>query len=470
MMTEKNFTMTQAKTKKEVDLTVRPLFRKIIMFSLPLILTGMLQLLYNAADIIVVGQFAGHTAMAAVGSTGALVNLVTNLFIGLSVGALAAAAKWVGAKNPDAADKVVHTAVTVSVIGGVAVGLFGFFASKWMLGLMSTPDSVLPLSTLYLKIFFVGMPFNLLYNFGASILRACGDTKRPLVILSLAGVVNIILNIVLVAGFRMSVAGVAIATTVSQLISAVLVVLVLMRREGYGRLSLKKLRIHKSALVDIVKIGLPAGIQSTIFSLSNVIIQSSINSFGDVAMAGNAAAANIESFVYVSMNSVSQACLTFTGQNYGAAKPKNIQLALLQCILFGTGVGLVLGISAYLASSALLYLYNTDPEVIRYGAQRMSVISTTYFLCGIMEILVGALRGIGHSVTPMIVSIVGVCGVRILWIYTLFAAERNLIMLYLSYPVSWLFTLLAHLVCYLIVRRKEFARLARMPSPDPPAA
>lgn len=451
--------MTAEKTKKEVDLTTRPLFGKILKFSLPLIMTGLLQLLYNATDIIVVGQYAGETAMAAVGSTGALVNLVTNLFIGLSIGALAAMSRWVGARNEERADNVVHTAVTVSVIGGFAVGIFGFFMSKLLLQAMDSPENVLPQSALYLKIYFCGMPFNLLYNFGGSILRACGDTRRPLIFLVVSGAANVVLDIVAVAVMKMGVAGAAIATVTAQVVSCVLVTACLMRKKGYGHFSIKRMKLEGNALKDIVRIGLPAGIQSTIFSLSNVIIQSSINSFGEIAMAGNAAAANLEGFVYVSMNSVAQSCLTFTGQNYGAEKPENMSLALWQSLGLVTAVGLVLGLAAYFAGGVLLKVYNANPDVIAFGLERLSIIGTTYFLCGIMETLVGSLRGMGHSILPMGVSIAGVVGVRLVWIYTIFAFRHSLLMLYISYPVSWIFTSAVHFVSLMIVKRKVFREL-----------
>ena len=453
------------KEKTSADLTTRPLLKKTILFALPLVLTSVLQLLYNAADIIVLGRWAGdesEAAVAAVGSTGALINLITNLFIGLSVGALAVVARFVGARDGERVEKSVHTAIAVSVIGGVAVGVVGFFLSGILLEWMDTPDSVLGLSSLYLKIYFCGMPFNLLYNFGASVLRACGDTRRPLAALAVAGIANIALNIVTVAGLNMSVAGVGIATTVSQAVSAAGVVIALMRRKDEARLRWKKLRIHKAALVDIVKIGLPAGVQGTVFSLSNVLIQSSINGFGQVAMAGNAAAANIEGFVYVAMNSVSQACLTVAGQNYGAAKPENIDLALLQCLLLVTGVGLFMGVGAFLFSKPLLRIYGCEGDALAYGMGRMRVIATLYFLCGIMEVAVGALRGIGRSTLPMLVSVFGVVGVRVVWIFTIFRARHTLFTLYVSYPVSWLITLAVHFVCYFAVRGKTFRRLRQM--------
>lgn len=438
--------------KKDIDMCTRPLFKKIIGFSVPLILTGVLQLLYNAADIIVVGQYEGYTAMAAVGSTGALVNLITNLFIGLSVGCLAATAKHVGANDFKKADAVVHTSILISIIGGLILAVVGVFISGKLLIMMDTPETVLPLSQEYLTIFFLGMPFNLLFNFGSSIMRALGDTRRPLYILSFAGIVNVVLNLVFVISFKMGVAGVAFATIISQAISAILVVFCLMKRKGFGHLSLKKLRIDKEAFLTIIKIGLPAGIQSTIFSLSNVMIQSSINSMGDIAMAGNAAAANLEGFVYVSMNSVSQAALAFTGQNCGAKKKENLNLILRQTTILVTIIGIVMGVLLYAFGNFFLGIYDKDPNVIRYGLERLFVVGITYFLCGMMEVVVGSIRGMGNSILPMIVSILGVCGIRMLWIYTVFNVERNLIMLYLSYPVSWLITTIAHFVCYFITK------------------
>ncbi len=455
------------KRKEPVDLCTRPLFGKIVLFALPLILTSVLQLLYNAADLIVVGRWSGENAMAAVGSTGALINLVTNLFLGLSVGALAVVARFVGARDDAKVERSVHTAVAVSIIGGFAVGIVGFFASTVMLRWMDTPGEILGLSSLYLRIYFCGMPFNLLYNFGASILRACGDTRRPLVILTAAGVANILLDILTVTVFRMGVAGVGIATTAAQVVSAAGVVIVLMRRKDAARLRWRKLRIHKAALIDIVKIGLPAGVQGTVFSLSNVIIQSSINGFGETLVAGNSAASNIEGFVYVSMNSVAQSCLTVAGQNYGAKKPKNIDLALLQCLILVTGVGLVLGVGAYLLGKPLLKVYGCSGEALSYGIERLRVVLLTYSICGLMDVMVGALRAIGCSLLPMLVSVAGICGFRIVWVYTVFRMWHTPFVLYISYTVSWILTLGVHIVCYLLIRKKEFARLKATPADSP---
>lgn len=445
--------------KPQIDLTVRPLLPKILKFIVPLMLTGILQLLYNAADIIVVGRFVGKEAMAAVGSTGSLVNLMTNLFLGLSVGSLASASHWIGAGNEAKVDSVTHTSITISVIAGIVLAIAGFFLSEKLLMLMGTPPEVLPMSTLYLKIFFLGMPFSLLYNFGSSLLRAVGDTKNPLIFLMISGVINVVLNIVLVVYANMSVAGVAVATIVSQAISAILVVIALMKRRGYCKLKLSRLRINKRALIEIAKIGLPAGIQSTIFSLSNVIIQSSINGAGAIAMAGNAAAANVEGFVYTSMNAVSQASLTFVSHNIGAGKVKHCKSVFIQTIFLSIIIGLGMGLAVYGLGNFILGIYNPDPEVIKFGLQRLAVIATTYFLCGVMEVLVGVLRGIGHSMLPMIISIFGVCGIRLVWIYTVFAATKNLNLLYWSYPISWLITIIMHTVVYIIVSKKVYRKV-----------
>lgn len=448
--------MSTVRTKKELDMCTRPLLWKIVLFCLPIMLTGILQLLYNASDIIVLGHFASDVSAGAVGSVGSLINLTVNLFVGLSVGSCTAAARWIGAKNEERLDRVVHTAILLSLVGGVCLGLLGVFFSRYFLIWMNAPqDSVLPLSTLYLKIYFAGMPFNLLYNFGSSLCRARGDSKTPLLYLCVAGISNVGLNIFFVVVCKMDVAGVALGTVIAQMISSTLVLVHLMRLQGHCKVRLRSLRIHKDALIDILCIGLPAGIQGCIFSLSNVIIQSSINSFGEVAITANADAANVEGFVYTAMNSVSQACLTFTGQNYGARLRKNMDVSLLDSLLTVTVIGLVLGFGAYLLGQYILRVYTTSPEVIEIGVGRLSVTCTTYCLCGIMDVLVGNLRGRGYSFLPMCVSIAGVCGVRIMYIFTYFAANHTLFVLYLSYPISWFATVLVHSVSLLFVRKKE---------------
>lgn len=454
-------------TKKQPDLCNGPFLGKIILFSLPLMLSGILQLLYNAADIIVLGRFASDVSAGAVGSTGSLINLLTNLFIGLSVGASSAAGKWIGAKNQQKLHNIVHTSICISVISGIVIGVIGMIFARDFLILMNVPqDNVLPLSTTYLRIYFFGMPFNFVYNFASALLRAQGDTKTPLLFLFISGIVNVLLNLLLVIAFRMDVAGVAIATVTSQALSAVMVILYLIKKDCPCKLVLSKIRIHKDALKEILTIGLPAGIQSCIFSFSNVIIQSSINSFGDLAITANVESSSIEGFIYISMNSVSQATLTFTSQNYGAAKPKNIDKTLIDSVIISTFFGIFLGVSVYLLGEQLMRIYTDSPEIIAIAKDRMLIICTTYFLSGIMEILTSSMRGMGHSVSPMIVSIIGVCGFRIVYIYTIFAVNRTLPVLYLSYPVTWLLTSVIHTFFLLHIRKKEYKKLAILSIPS----
>ena len=438
----------------EIDMCNGPLFGKILIFAVPLMLSGMLQLFFNAADIIVVGQFVGHTALAAVGSTGSLINLLVNVFVGLSVGTNVLVARYYGARDAKHLHETVHTSVLTSVLSGAALIVIGLILAEPLLTLMGTPDDVLDQAALYMRIYFVGMPASMLYNFGAAILRAVGDTKRPLYFLFISGIVNVILNLVLVLVFHLGVAGVAIATVTSQVISAVLVALCLIRTDAPYRLELKKLRIHKSKLLEIIKIGLPAGMQGAVFSISNVLIQSSINSFGSTVMAGSTAASNIENFVYTAMNALYQTALSFTGQNVGGGKYKRIGKIMRICVLDVTAIGILLGGGAYLCGSTLLSIYTSDPQVIQYGLERMMFVCLPYFLCGIMDTLVGSLRGMGYSIMPMIVSLTGACVLRIVWIMTIFQMNPTLSTLFLSYPVSWFVTALAHFICYLIVHHR----------------
>ncbi|MCI8664503.1 MAG: MATE family efflux transporter [Hungatella sp.] len=443
------------KTKTyEMDMCSGPIFVKIVVFAIPLILSGILQLLFNAADIIVVGRFAGSESLAAVGSTSALINLLINVFIGLSVGANVLVARFYGAGLQRDLEETVHTAMVMAGAGGLILIAVGVTLADPMLELMGTPHDVLPLAALYMKIFFVGMPANLIYNFGSAILRAVGDTKRPLYFLLLAGIVNVVLNLFFVIVLSMGVAGVALATVASQCISAYLVVRCLIRTDAGYRLVVRKLRVVKNKMYSIIRIGLPAGLQGAIFSISNVLIQSSVNSFGSVAMAGNTAAQNIEGFVYTSMNAVYQTALSFTSQNFGARQYGRMKKILIYCLLLTTAVGLVMGNGAVFFGNQLLGIYSSDAQVIRYGLNRMRIIGTTYFVCGIMDCMVGALRGMGYSIMPMLVSLTGACAFRILWIYTIFAMNRTLPTLYISYPVSWGITFAAHMVCYLLVLKK----------------
>ena len=436
------------------DLTSGPMLKKIILFSLPLAASSILQLLFNAADVVVVGRFAGSTALAAVGSNGALINLLVNLFVGLSLGANVVAARCFGAKDEKGVQNTVQTAVTLGIVSGILLAFVGFFVARGLLELMSCPEDVIDLSTLYLKIYFIGMPMTMLYNFSSALLRSVGDTRRPLYCLALAGVINVVLNLVFVIGFHLSVAGVALATIISQTVSACLVTWILTREKGALHLDLRHLGFHKGALLQILRIGLPAGLQSTVFSLSNVVIQSAINSFGSTIVAGNSAASNIEGFVYTAMNSFAQAAVTFTSQNMGARRYDNLDRVMRNCLLCVVVTGLVLGGGASLLGTQLLHFYSSDEAVVAAGLARLHIISATFLLCGIMDVLASCLRGRGYSVLPMIVSLVGSCLLRLVWIATIFQLFRSTTTLYLSYPISWILTAAVHLICLLVVRRK----------------
>lgn len=444
----------------EMDMCSGPLLGKILLFAKPLMLSGILQLLFNAADIIVVGRFVGHQALAAVGSTSSLINLLVNVFIGLSVGTNVLAANYYGAKKEEMVSETVHTSVLTSLICGTILILIGLFLAGPLLTLMGTPDDVLDQATLYMRIYFAGMPVIMLYNFGAAILRAIGDTQRPLYFLLIAGVINVLLNLLFVTQFHMGVAGVALATVLSQLISATLIVYTLAKSDGCFKLEFRKLKITPARLRQMIRIGLPAGMQGAIFSISNVLIQSSINSFGSVAMAGSTAAANIEGFVYTSMNALHQTALSFTSQNYGAGKTGRISKILFLCLGCVTAVGLLMGNLAYFFGPQLLGIYSSDPEVISYGLIRMSYICVPYFLCGVMDVMVGSLRGLGYSIMPMLVSLAGACGLRILWIFTVFQWSRSLETLFISYPISWGITAAVHMVCYFFAIKKWKAVVA----------
>lgn len=434
-----------------------PLLKKIIFYAVPVILTGLLQLLFNAADLIIVGRFAGSLCVGAVGATGSIINLIVNLFIGLSVGAGVLVAQGIGSGSYESVHKTVHTAIPAAVLGGAALTVIGVSFARLFLELMGTQSDVIDKSVTYMRIYFCGMVFSMVYNFGASILRAAGDIKSPLVFLSAAGVINVLLNIVFVVAFKIDVAGVALATVVSQAVSAVLVVVALSKRDDACRLFFKEIRISKEHLSGMIKIGLPAGIQGSLFSISNVLIQSSINSFGSVAMSGNAAAGNIEGFVYTSMNAFQQTATNFAGQNYGAKLYKRIDKIVVICLVSVSVVGLVFGNLCSLFSRKLLGIYITDSlEAIEIGALRMSLIAAPYFLDGIMEVMTGALRGMGRSVMPMAVTILGVCVFRIAWVATVFKLPEyhSLKVLYISYPISWAVTFAVELIAYLIIMRK----------------
>lgn len=450
----------KTKNKKyEIDMTQGALLPKILLFAIPLMLSSVLQLLFNAADIVVVGQFSGDETMgancvAAIGSTGSLINMILSVFMGLSVGVNVLAARYFAGRLQKEMDETVHTTIALALFGGIVIGLIGIVASKPLLILMGSPDEVVNLSALYMRIYFIGMPVNLLYNFGAAILRAIGDTRRPLYYLIYAGIINVILNMLFVILLHMHVAGVALATIIAQAISACLILRALLKTDDIYKLDLKRIRIDPDKAKRIAKVGLPAGFQGMIFSFSNVLIQSSINEFGAVAMAGNAAGSNLEGFVYMAMNSIYQACVSFTSQNVGAGKSERIGKVLANCLLIVTTVGLVMGNLFYFFGDKLVSIYTAEPATIKYGVERMAIICTLYFLCGCMDVICGSLRGMGYSTAPMIVSIIGACGLRIVWILTVFRAYHTLTVLYISYPVTWFITASAHLVCYFIIKKK----------------
>ena len=445
-----------AKKKYEIDMCNGPILKKMLLFAIPLMFSSILQLLFNAADIVVVGRFAGDDSLAAVGSTSSLINLLTNLFIGLSVGANVLVARYFGAKKEDELKETVHTAMTLSLIGGIALTVIGIVGAPIILAWMQSPPEVLDLAVVYLRVYFVGMTATMVYNFGSSILRAVGDTKRPLYFLSIAGVVNVTLNLIFVIVFHWGVFGVGLATVISQVISAGLVLRCLMREQGGIRLDLKCLGINKGKLLQIMQIGIPAGFQGMLFSLSNVVIQSSVNSFGNIVVAGNSAASNIEGFVYVAMNAFYQAAISFTGQNVGAGKysrVNKIMLAAEGCVIF---FGLVLGNLAVLFGEPLVGIYSDSAAVVTAGVLRLSIICAPYCLCGMMDVMVGVLRGLGYSIAPMIVSLLGACAFRLVWIATIFQVDQfhTIETVYFSYPISWTLTFAAHLVTFVIVRKR----------------
>ena len=444
----------------EIDMCSGPLLSRILLFAIPLICSGVLQLVFNATDIIVVGRFVSSNAMAAVGSTSSLINLLVNFFIGISVGANVLVARFRGANDFDDAQETVQTALITAVIGGFVLIAAGILLARPMLVWMATPDEVIGQAVLYMRVYFIGMPATMLYNFGAAILRAVGDTRRPLYFLTLAGLVNVAGDLLFVLVLDMGVAGVAVATVISQIISATLIVLCLMRQDGMCNVNLRRMRFHRDKFLRIMQVGLPAGLQSVIFNISNVLIQSSINSFGATVVAGNTAASNIEGFVYTSMNALYQTSLSFTSQNLGARQFGRIDKILVRCLALVFVIGLVLGNGAHLLGQTLLGIYTSEPEVIAYGMMRLGVVSVTYCLCGMMDVVAGSVRGLGYSILPMLVSLVGACVFRIIWIFTVFQWQHTLFSLYISYPISWALTICAHLVCYFAVRRRVFPRTA----------
>lgn len=440
---------------KRIDMCNGPIFINVLKYTVPIICTSVLQLLFNAADLVVVGRFCGSDSVAAVGATNSLIHLLVNLFIGMSIGVSVTVANAVGARDNERISKTVHTAVPLAIICGAMITFLGLTLSKPILHLMGTPDKILPLSSLYTRLYFCGMIPTLLFEFSAAIFRASGDTKTPLKYLSLSGIINVILNVIFVTIIHLDVAGVAIATVVAQIVSCSLMLIALARRNDCFKLYIKKIRIHRDALIKILKIGVPSGLQTSVFSFSNVIIQSSVNSFGAAAIAGNAAAASIEGFVYVAMSAFQQTSLNYTGQNVGAKNPKRILKAFYINLACVTAISIAIIAVVYSLKTPLLSLYITDnPNAIGFGIKRMAYICLFYYMCGIYEVLNGAIRGMGHSLITMFISIFGVCGVRLVWIFTIFKIHHTLDTLYVSYPISWGACIAALIVAFVIVYRK----------------
>lgn len=446
--------MANKDKKYEIDMCNGTLLDKLISFAFPLMLSGILQLMFNAVDIIVVGNFSGSQALAAVGSTTSLINLFINLFIGISLGANVLAARYYAAGKDKEMSETVHSAMALALISGVVMLFVGLIFARGALELMDTPGDVIDQSTLYMRIYFMGMPFFMMYNYGAAILRAVGDTKRPLLFLVIAGIVNAGLNMFLVIVFHLGVAGVAISTVISQMISCVLVIICLYRTQSSYQLRFSKLKLRWEYIKQICKVGIPAGVQSMVINFSNVLLQSSVNSFGSIAMAGYTAANNIFGFLFASINSVTQACMSFTSQNYSVGKYKRMTKVLFECIGLSMAVSLTLGCSAYFFGNKILWIYTDNAAVVQAGMEVLTYSTVTYFLCGIMDLFPGALRGMGYSTVPMILSVVGTVGTRLVWIYGVFPKHRSLDVLFISYPASWFITIVFQVICYIIVRKK----------------
>ena len=442
------------KNKYEIDMCNGSIMNKLISFSIPLMLSANLQLLFNAVDIIVVGKFSGSKSLAAVGATSALINLLINLSMGISLGTNVMAGQFYAAKKDREMSDVVHTSMMFALVSGTAIALLGIFFCKWALQMMATPDDIIHLSVTYMRIYLLGMPFFMIYNYGAAVLRAVGDTKRPLLFLVIAGVLNAGLNMILVIVFHLGVVGVAVATVFSQFISCVLIVRCLCKTKGSYQLHFSKLCMKKEYLKQIFKIGLPAGIQSIVINFSNILLQSSVNSFGSVAMAGYTAANNVFGFLYATVNSFTQTCMSFTSQNFGVKKWKRMDKILLECSALSVGVMLVIGTAVYIFGESVLGIYTSSPDVVKCGMDVFYYTTVTYFICGLMDLFPGAMRGMGYSLVPMVLSIIGTVGVRIFWIYCVFPVHHSLDTLFFSYPLSWFITVVMQIACFYFVRKK----------------
>lgn len=449
----------KTKANREVDMTKGILLPKILKFALPLMFTGILQLLFNAADMMVVGRFVGDTALAAVGSTGNIVNLLVNLFIGLSVGSGIVMAKHYGAKKQEEASELVHTSMPLALILGIVVTVFGLILARSLLELLKTPESCLPLADKYLSIYFLGAPFLMVYNFGASILRAIGDTVRPLIYLTIAGVMNVTVNIITVVVFNMGVAGVAYATITSQGVSAILVVISMMKEKGYARFEIKRSKIRKKSLFAILRFGVPSGIQSSLFNVSNALIQSTINTFGDIVLAANTASQGLEGFVFVIMNSIATTASTAVGQNYGAGKIERIRASVLRCTIGSVIFSVSSSLLILLFRVPLLSLYTTNAQAIEVACERIAIILGTYFLFGMLDVFTQSMRGMGYSILPMLIVLLGTCVFRVVWIYTVFPLNPVYSNVLYSYPASWIITMIISFVSFLIVYKKRKKQL-----------
>lgn len=441
--------------KNNIDMINGPIVPSIIKFAIPMLISGLLQILFNAADTIVVGRFAGHTSMAAIGSTGSLTNLLVNLFMGISIGVNVVVARGIGMKDEKSVDLAIHTAITLSVLSGVGLAVIGFILSPTLLSLMDTPYDIIDKSVLYMRIIFIGQPFNLLYNFSSAILRADGDTKRPLLYLTIAGVLNVILNLIFVVFIKMDVAGVAFATIISQATCAILVLKTLIKGSGNVKFSFSRITMDRRELKDILYIGVPAGLQSVLFSISNVLVQSSVNSFGSLAVAGNTAAGSIDGFLYTVNNCLAQTNISFLSQNYGAGKKDRIMAIMRSSMIITVTTALILGFVSLYFGPSILSLYSEESEVISYAMVRVRLVLTVYFIFAFEEMTVSCIRALGYSIAPMIISIFCICGFRVLWIFTYFAFHHTLQSLYIAYPLSWTVAALCHVSLLLYIWKKK---------------
>ena len=439
------------RNRYEIDMCSGSLMPKLISFALPLIFSGILQLLFNAVDLVVVGRFSGSNALAAVGASTFIIHIFVNFFIGISLGVNVTVARYYGAEDEKRTERAVHTAILTAIISGVLSMALGIALAQPALRLLGTPDSIIGLSKLYIRIYFLGTPFFMLYNFGAAVLRAVGDTKRPMIYLIISGMVNAILNVIFVTVFKMSVAGVAIATAISQLLSCIMILVTLIKSDTCYKLDIRKICIDKSILKQILRIGVPAGLQTTVITASNALLQSSVNSFGENAVAGYAASNNIFGFMFVTVNSITQGCMSFVSQNLGAGKLKRMKKSFYYSLILELTIGFAAGAFVYILRPQLIGLYSDNPEVITYGVEIFALSTLTYFMCGFMDCTAGAMRGMGYSAVPMVLSLIGTVAIRVIWIYYFFPANRNVRYLFISYPLSWVCTFIMQMICYMFV-------------------